>query len=266
MDLPPENVFGHTQKVLLFRRACAELRAQRGALRILDVGCGSGYAVTRFLGAPTDDVTGIDLFAPNIEYAQRHFERKGLRFELRTAASLSEMRDRFDVVVLADVLEHLDEPALLLADCKRLLGPGGRLLLTVPNGHGPFEIESALSRVPILGWISIKLVSGVVRILNNCGPLKGKWSRTYGRTPADLPYNSESGHVQFFTLRLLERLLRESGFQVLKTENLSFLSGPYTNTLLAASQAFCRWNVAVAARLPRRIVSGWYLQCSAEAI
>jgi 2-polyprenyl-3-methyl-5-hydroxy-6-metoxy-1,4-benzoquinol methylase len=211
-DLPPENVFGHTHKVVLFRRACAALRAQRGGLRILDVGCGSGYAVTRFLGAPDDNVTGIDLFAPNIEYARRQFERKGLRFELRTAASLSEMHDRFDAVVLADVLEHLDEPAQLLADCRRLLAPGGRLLLTVPNGHGPFEIESALSRVPILGWISMKLVSGVVRMLDRYGPLKGKWTRTYGLTPADLPYNLESGHVQFFTLRVLERLLRESGF------------------------------------------------------
>jgi hypothetical protein len=51
---------------------------------------------------------------------------------------------------------------------------------------------------------------------------------------------------------------------VFKTENLSFLSGPYTNTLFAPSQAFCRWNVAVAARLPPRIVSGWYLECSAD--
>jgi hypothetical protein len=118
--------------------------------------------------------------------------------------------------------------------------------------------------VPILGWISMKLVSGVVRMLDRYGPLKGKWTRTYGLTPADLPYNLESGHVQFFTLRVLERLLRESGFQVFKTENLSFLSGPYTNTLFAPSQAFCRWNVAVAARLPPRIVSGWYLECSAD--
>src|SRR5262249_43419472 len=154
--LPRENVFGHTHKVQLFRAACAARRAGRPSLRILDVGCGSGWAVTRFLGGAADQVLGIDLFAPNIAYAQRHFARAGLRFECRTAGSLAESAETFDVIVLADILEPLSEPLSVLRECRRLLAPDGVLLVTVPNGHGPYELESALARVRGLGPALLK--------------------------------------------------------------------------------------------------------------
>src|SRR5437764_357928 len=99
LALPRENVCGHTRKVILCREACERLRQRRagGSLRILDVGCGSGYAVTRFLGAPGDDVLGIDLYEPNISYARRTFERPGLRFECRDAQSLVGDQQGYDI-------------------------------------------------------------------------------------------------------------------------------------------------------------------------
>src|SRR5215475_5289196 len=104
-SLPRENVFGHTRKVELLRAACERLRARRagGGLRILDVGCGSGYAVTRFLGGADDDVLGVDVYEPNISYARRAFGRPGLSFECRAAESLLADQQRYDVVVLADI-------------------------------------------------------------------------------------------------------------------------------------------------------------------
>ena len=90
-DLPPENVFGHTKKVRQFRGAMEHLRSvnHKGPLQILDIGCGSGYAVTRFLGKPGDDVLGIDMYPPNISYAEEKFGRQGLRFACLDANSLS---------------------------------------------------------------------------------------------------------------------------------------------------------------------------------
>jgi 2-polyprenyl-3-methyl-5-hydroxy-6-metoxy-1,4-benzoquinol methylase len=68
-ELLPENVYGHTKKVRLFREAIEHFRAvsNKNSLRILDIGCGSGYAVTRFLGKAGDYVMGIDMYLPNIE-------------------------------------------------------------------------------------------------------------------------------------------------------------------------------------------------------
>lgn len=260
--LPAENVFGHTCKVLLLREACAGARAGRRGIRILDLGCGSGYAVTRFLGASDDEVLGLDLYAPNVQYAKEHFERQGLTFECRSATSLAQSRQRFDVVVLADVLEHLDDPAVVLKECRRLLAADGMLLLTIPNGYGPFEIESAVARVPLLGWFLLKVAAFVAHVFNRCGPLRGRWTEVLARTPADLPYNAESGHVQFFSRRAIQQQLIAAGFRVLESRNLSFLSGPFTNTIFCVSGVFCRWNVAVARRLPPRLVSGWFFRCA----
>jgi 2-polyprenyl-3-methyl-5-hydroxy-6-metoxy-1,4-benzoquinol methylase len=261
-ELPPENVFGHTYKVLLFREACAGQRAGRHGLRILDLGCGSGYAVTRFLGGPDDEILGLDLYAPNVQYAKEHFERQGLTFECRSTTSLSQSRRTFDVVVLADVLEHLEDPLSVLKECRRLLAADGMLLVTIPNGHGPFEIESAVSRVPVLGWFLLKVAALVARVFNRFGPLRGRWTEVLARTPADLPYNAGSGHVQFFSRRAFQGLLAEAGFRVLESRNLSFLSGPFTNTLFCVSGGFCRWNVAVARQLPPAMASGWFFRCA----
>jgi SAM-dependent methyltransferase len=259
--LLPENVFGHTHKVTLLRRSCEALRVQRSPLRILDVGCGSGYAVTRFLGSADDEVLGIDLHPPNIEYANAHFRRTGLGFECRDAASLVHSRETFDVIVLADVLEHLDKPADLLAECRRLLAADGLLLVSIPNGHGPFELESALARLPYLGPALLWCVDHAVAVLNKYGPLRGSWTRALSVAPADLPYNDESGHVQFFRRRSAEELLRAAGFRIAKFTNISFLSGPFTNYWFGASPRFCRWNVGIAASLPSRLVSGWFMEC-----
>jgi SAM-dependent methyltransferase len=267
LDLPPENVFGHTHKLSLCLEACARMRIRRAgnSLQILDVGCGSGYAVTRFLGGAGDEALGIDLHEPNIRYARRAFARPGLRFECRDAESLIGERQTYDIVVLADILEHLTDPGAVLRNCRRLLRNDGLLLVTVPNGFGSFEFESALSRMPLLGTLLLKATEYAVAVLNKFGPLKGKWSAAAGAAPADLPYNLESAHLQFFTSRRLVALLRGAAFDVTRTENLCFLAGPFTNFLLGASPGFCRWNVAVARRLPRLAASAWYFECAPGA-
>ena len=245
------------------REACQGLRRQQPGrrLRILDIGCGSGYAVTRFLGGPSDEVLGIDLYAPNVAYAQAHYAYPGVRFECRSAESLIADGAAYEVIVLADVLEHLADPAGVLGTCASLLAPGGRLLLTVPNGFGPFEIESAFARIPVLGPLSLTATAYLVAVLNKWGPLRGRWSEALAEQPADLPYNAESGHVQFFSRSRLQRLLTVAGFVPTRTTNLCFLAGPFTNFLLGFSLRFCQWNAKVAARMPAALTSAWFFEC-----
>jgi 2-polyprenyl-3-methyl-5-hydroxy-6-metoxy-1,4-benzoquinol methylase len=261
-ELPLENVFGHSKKVRQFRVSIERMRreSRKGALRILDIGCGSGYAVTRFLGKAGDDVLGIDLHPPNIAYAENKFGRNGLRFSCMDARSLSSNGQVFDVLVMADVLEHLDDAASILATAAELLAADGRLLVTVPNGRGPFEIESALSRIRFLGPALLKITDLSVAALNKT-VMKGTWSRMAALTPDDLPYNIDSGHVQFFSKTELNKLFNGAGLEVVGSGNISFLSGPFTNYLLAPSQKFCGWNVRVADDLPYWLASAWFFEC-----
>ena len=260
--LLPENVFGHTKKVRLFRGAIERLRAasKKSSLRILDIGCGSGYAVTRFLGKTSDHVMGIDMYPPNITYAEKHFGHSSLHFSCMNAQALCANGEVFDVVVMADVLEHLDDPASILKVAVELLAPDGRLLVTVPNGRGPFEIESALSRVPFVGTGLLKFTDFFVALLNKT-IMKGAWSKVVALAPKDLPYNIESGHVQFFLENSMLNLFQSAGMELADSCNVSFLSGPFTNYLFAPSERFCGWNSRVADRLPSRFASAWFFEC-----
>jgi 2-polyprenyl-3-methyl-5-hydroxy-6-metoxy-1,4-benzoquinol methylase len=247
---------------MLFREAIERLRAasKKRSLRILDIGCGSGYAVTRFLGKTSDHVMGIDMHPPNIAYAKKHFSHSSLHFSCMNAQALCSNGEVFDIVVMGDVLEHLDDPASILKIAVELLTPDGRLLVTVPNGRGPFEIESALSRVPFLGQGLLKLTDFSVAVLNKT-IMKGAWSKVAAVAPKDLPYNIESGHVQLFAKDNMFNLFKDAGMQIASARNVSFLSGPFTNYLFSPYERFCAWNSKVADQLPSWFASAWFFEC-----
>lgn len=255
--LPRENVFGHTAKVRFFlEHIQRERRRLRRGLRILDLGCGNGWAVTRFLGANSDQVLGIDFHEPSMRYATQHFGTDFRRFDCRDIETISRDEELWDVIVLADVLEHLDDPGRILELCATLLRDGGVLLVALPNGLGPFEIESAISRVPMVGSTLMRLVDLFVATLNKY-VFRGAWTRAANAMPADLPYNSASPHVQFKSIRGWRRLFARAGFAVEAKRNLSFLAGPISNYLFSASEWFCEQKVRIAAGLPAPVVSGW---------
>ena len=257
-ELPRENVFGHTKKARLMQQALARLRARSGRdITVLDVGCGNGTAITRFLAVPGSRVLGIDSHAASVEYARRHVVEPGVEFSNARLESLLDAEQRFDAVVFADVLEHVHQPDAMLANGVRLLREGGRVLVTVPNGFGPFEIESWVSRLPILGRASIWTVDHVVAVLNRF-VFKGSWTEVVASP--DLPYNAECGHVRFFTQRVLLEIARHAGLKPVHKQGLSWLSGPYTNYLLAPSRAFCAANTRVADWLPFWMLSGWFFE------
>lgn len=106
------------------RRLLAMLGAPRG--RLLDVGCGHGLLVDEARAAGWD-AEGIELSARAAAYAR---ERLGLRVREQTLAELS---GSFGAIVLADVLEHLDDPLGALDRCVEMLTPGGTLCVVTPN-------------------------------------------------------------------------------------------------------------------------------------
>jgi SAM-dependent methyltransferase len=108
--------------------ADAILRLELAGPRILDAGCGTGGNLEMLAGF--GEVTGLEL-EPAAAAAARargpwHVERGGL------PADYPAWRRRFDLVVMTDVLEHIDDDAAALASVAALLRPGGHVLLTVP--------------------------------------------------------------------------------------------------------------------------------------
>ena len=102
--------------------------------RVLDLGCGSG-AIGRFLSA-RDGAATIDGLTINEDEAQRaaaHYRRVEVADLDRCVLTDLFEPASYDIIVCADVLEHVRQSDRVLSDCRSLLASGGQVLLSIPN-------------------------------------------------------------------------------------------------------------------------------------
>jgi 2-polyprenyl-3-methyl-5-hydroxy-6-metoxy-1,4-benzoquinol methylase len=95
---------------------------------LLDVGCGEGT----FLAAASSryDVYGVE---PDPEAAGRARTLLPERITTGTLSDLPSEPPNYDVITLFEVLEHVADPLETLVACRKLLGPGGVIVISVPN-------------------------------------------------------------------------------------------------------------------------------------
>jgi SAM-dependent methyltransferase len=151
--------------------------------RVLDVGCGDG----RFLAQMASlgwQAEGLETDPVAADLARRRAD--GAVIHGAPLEALDLPAARFDLVTLLHVLEHVPEPPVSLAAVKRVLRPGGALLLALPNAA---SLEAALFR---RAWYHL-----------------------------DLPR-----HLWGFTPHGLVRLVESSGFAVTSLRYLPFLFAP----------------------------------------
>lgn len=106
--------------------------------RVLDAACGLGYG-SYVLAQATRcaSVLGVDGSDYAIDYARQNFAAVDPRLSFRKAwlpGDLADLPDEsFDLIISFETLEHIDNPTGLLAEFDRLLRPGGRIIVSVPN-------------------------------------------------------------------------------------------------------------------------------------
>jgi len=113
------------------RYALAASRFASGK-RVLDLGCGTGYGSAE-LARVAAAVTGVDVAEEAVAYAREHFARENTTFVVASAAATGLPDASFDLVTAFEVIEHLADWKALLAEVRRLLAPGGVLLVSTPN-------------------------------------------------------------------------------------------------------------------------------------
>src|SRR5262249_47601420 len=117
-----------------------------GATRLIDVGCGVGR--TSFALAEAGyRVTGVDPSARAIELAREDAgtvavpaAQPAFAVGEATAAAPEAWHGSFDVAVCSEVIEHVTEPAAVVAYCRDVLRPGGLLVLTTPHDRAQWTV------------------------------------------------------------------------------------------------------------------------------
>ena len=108
--------------------------------RVVDLGCGWG-TFEWALAPRVADVVGVDFSAKSVELCERRRAQLGLlnvRFVHADAGATGLPRDAFDLVIAADLFEHLypDDSARVVAEARRILKRGGRFSIWTPHrGH-----------------------------------------------------------------------------------------------------------------------------------
>ncbi len=102
---------------------------------VLDVGCGGGILSEALAGADAT-VTGIDLADKSLSIAKLHLLESGKQVEYRKVAVevLAEERPaHYDVVTCMEMLEHVPDPAAVVAACAKLVKPNGHVFFSTLN-------------------------------------------------------------------------------------------------------------------------------------
>lgn len=156
-------------------------------LRILDSGCGNGFIAGK-IAEIGHHVIGIDVDEDGIQIAMK--THPNVRFQVCSVYDdLTSVAEEVDVVISAEVIEHLYYPKQFLENMHSVIRPGGWIILTTPY-HGYWK-NLALS------------------ILNY-------WDKHH-------TVGWEGGHIKFFSEKTLSKMLRDAGFSAIRFRNVGRL-------------------------------------------
>lgn len=197
---------GHTTDVAKLDDRMTRLIATclRAAPRsVLDLGCGRGFllrALRREL--PSVRCIGVELS----EMAVRELREDSFEIFVQDVADRLPADDAsIDLVIMGEVIEHVFDPDACLEEARRVLRPGGTLVLTTPN---------------LASWLNrLLLFFGVQPVFTETSARKkyGHWLGLLGQHSTNT-----QGHLKLFTAGALCELLGDIGFDVLKVEGYKF--------------------------------------------
>lgn len=147
--------------------------------KVLDIGCSTGY-ICRELAKNDCVVTGIDADRESLDKAKKYC-KKVIVADLDKDVPI--LKEKYEVILFSDVLEHLKNPESVLMKFKENLSKDGHIIVSLPN------IANLYVRVLLLfGRFDYNEKGGIL----------------------------DCGHLRFFTVKTAKKLLEKSGFRIKK--------------------------------------------------
>src|SRR5690606_18277001 len=148
----PTSEFRPLHEINPLRLEWINARAPLAGKTVLDIGCGGGI-LAESMARKGADVTGIDLSEKALKVADLHSLESGIqvRYELIAAEDLAARESgSFDVVTCMEMLEHVPDPASIVAACARLAKPGGRIFFSTINRNPKSYLHAVIGAEYIL--------------------------------------------------------------------------------------------------------------------
>ncbi|GGY13510.1 class I SAM-dependent methyltransferase [Streptomyces djakartensis] len=191
----------------MLARALGPATDGTGSRTVLDIGCGDGTAAaTAAPFLPGHRVIGVDWSQDALRRARTRIPY-AVRGEL-TGGGLPFASESADAVLFSEVIEHLVDPDAALDEIRRVLRPGGHLMLSTPN---------------LAAWYNRALLLAGVQPVFSEVSLRG----IHGR-----PGKEVVGHLRLYTARALQEFVAVSGFTVVRLEGAPFHGVPRPLRLL----------------------------------
>lgn len=172
-----------------------ELASELRPASLLDIGCGRGFLLDQFATAGLTGLTGVDVYddvdSEKWDYARGDVTQR-LPFDDAS----------FECVVAGEIIEHVPDPDSFLREIRRVLVPGGTLIISTPN---------------MVSWANRVLVPLGVQPLGtetSSEVALGRKHRVLGQG------NQVQGHLKVFTHRALKEILERYGFDVARREGV----------------------------------------------
>lgn len=99
---------------------------------VLDVGCGTGYGC-HILAQRAGQVVGVDHDFSAMVFSHQNYGRANITHSQMNAHNLGLKSSRFDIAVCFQTIEHLRNPDQFIAELKRVVKPGGKIIISTPN-------------------------------------------------------------------------------------------------------------------------------------
>jgi 2-polyprenyl-6-hydroxyphenyl methylase/3-demethylubiquinone-9 3-methyltransferase len=122
-------------------------------LRMIDIGCGAGLLCEPFtrLGA---QVIGVDPSATNIAAAKLHAEKSQLLIDYRnTTIEEIDVRERFDIVLAMEVIEHVTDVGAFLSRCAAMMKPTGIMVVATLNRNWKSFALAIVGAEYVMRWL-----------------------------------------------------------------------------------------------------------------
>ena len=226
----------------IFSAICRYARAKNKSieeLEILEFGCGTG-GITFPLASLGSHITAFDIDPSAVSVISERIRKEDISNVIVMEADGHSFDDNksYDVVVASEVLEHTINPREFLQRIKARINKGSRLVITIPNGYGPWQIKRRLS---------------VINLLRRNNRLRSMFGKK--------PYIAGQDHCQFYTKKRFLKMLSEFSF--------SLRDFGKSDSILAIFETrrgflFGKADVRLADILPWWLASGWYFVFEAE--